>query len=143
MEVGFQILMLRNPLINLAVEIIFELEPMEKNEPEGRKSSTDVSINCSQLPGEREVWICSLESYEDSTLENAANGHSTPRDRKVLTSNVTIQKNLEQIFMITRLVNFLHFVTISKNSKHILISCNIVFCNVCVSVVTNRRFNDH
>ena len=54
-----------------------------------------------------------FECYEDSTLENAANGHSTPRGRKVLTSNVTIQKNLEQIFMITRLVNFLHFVIIS------------------------------
>ena len=50
------------------------------------------------------MWIRPFESYEDSTLENAANGHSTPRDRKVLTSNVTIQKNLEQIFMITELV---------------------------------------
>ena len=89
------------------------------------------------------MWIRPFESYEDSTLENAANGHSTPRDRKVLTSNVTIQKNLEQIFMITRLVNFLHFVIISKNSKLILIRCNIVFCNVCVSVVINRWFNDH
>ena len=51
-----------------------------------------------------EVWIRPFESYENSTLENAANVHSTPRDRKVLTSNVTIQKNLEQIFMITKLV---------------------------------------